>query len=231
MRIDCYHKTGAYHETRGESCQDVVKYACIAGYDVIAIADGVTSCENSAEGAEIACRAFEDFISREQGNVFEFPDEKLAYLFMEHVMYFLETETGERGMNLQSYASTILGAAVERKSGRAFLLNLGDGTAFEVGTLGMKICVPPKRYRGCPCLTTTKDAYRLAEIRRAEIMVGEGLLLCTDGFTDVYNSRNTIRESLMESLSNYRWDELKKKLESINNMDDCSYVALIRNRD
>ena len=186
---------------------------------------------DAAEGAEIACRAFEDFVAREQGNVFEFSDEKLAYLLMEHIMYFLETESGKKGVDIQSYASTITGAVVERKSGKAILLNLGDGTVFGTGLCGVRIILPPKRYSGNPCLTTTKDAYKAVEVKKVEIMMGEGLLLCTDGFMDVFNGEDTIRKSLEGSVKTYRWDELKKSLESIKNVDDCSYIVLIRDRN
>lgn len=230
MRIDCYCGTGAYHESKGETCQDVVESVEVGDYEVVVVADGVTACANAAEGAIIACKAFEDFIAREQGNIFRFSDKKLAYLLMEHILYFLETESGKQGLDLQNYASTIIGAVIEKKSGKSILFNLGDGTVFELGTYGMKICMPPKRHRGNPCLTTTKDAYKAVEIKRTDILMGEGLLLCTDGFTDIYNDGVATKKSLMGSIASRRWDELKESLKSIKHVDDCSYVVLIRDR-
>ena len=110
------------------------------------------------------------------------------------------------------------------------MLNLGDGTAFELGAYGIKICMAPKRYRGNPCLTTTKEAYKAVEIKRTDILMGEGLLLCTDGFTAIYDANDTRKKTLTGFIVSHRWHELKESLESIKHVDDCSYVALIRDR-
>lgn len=230
MRADQYIKTGAYHAARLEECQDRVFFTESARFAVAAAADGATACEHSGTGAEIACGAVGDFLEREGKNIFHYPDEKLSYLLVEHILYFLETETGKTGQGLQSYASTVAAACVDQKTGRTVVVNLGDGATFFIHENAFQMLLPPRRFRGHPCLTTTADAYKAVEIKRIWLGPGDTLLLCTDGFLHILETDRIRGGTVRNRIAAGEFSEVEQLLEAAAEKDDCGYIAVTRIR-
>lgn len=230
MRFDSFCKTGSYHLSRGAACQDAVRYGVYEDFAVAAAADGASACEHAGEGAEIACRAFVDLAAREQARLFGFSDRKLAYLLTEHILYFLEAETGKRGGALQDYASTITGAVMERKTGNAILVNLGDGAVYQAGAAFVTQLLPPVRFGGRPCLTTTKGAHQAMAVRRTGVLLGEGLFLCTDGLLEALRGERSRAARLLAAMESLRTETLRSILDAADTVDDCAWAAIIRDR-
>lgn len=225
MEMSKFCKTGAYHLKNGEVCQDKAGYFETKDYVIAVIADGVTACEKSDEGADIICRAFISFVLDEQENVFVYSKEKLAYLMIEYLLYCLEIETAKKGDAIQEYASTIAGVVVDRRNRKAVIINLGDGAVFTFSSSRMLEQLEPKRINGKPCLVTTKESYKAAEIKRLEVKFGEGLFLCTDGFIEILERRGKDLDA-KELIVGYDFSRLQMKLQLHDTMDDCSYIAI-----
>ena len=225
MRCREYRKTGQYHTLRGESCQDMTAIQETMTDLFAAAADGATGCRRSGTGAELACRGAADFYEREKERVFEYSDEKLQYLLKEHILYYLERETGARGAELQEYGGTLMTVFSEKDSGRTVATNLGDGCIFLLADGRLRTVLPPKRFGGRPCLTTTEGAERAAETRRFTLQSGASLLLCTDGFLQFLNGEPERRTCLQEALVRWEFGALEQLLEASPEPDDCSYLA------
>lgn len=230
MRTDQYIKTGAYHAARLEECQDKIFFTHNSRFAAAAAADGATACRYSGKGAEIACRAVGDFLERESKNIFDFSDEKLSYLLVEHILYFLETETGKTGRELQKYASTMAAAYVEQKTGRTIAINLGDGAAFFTRGNEFQLCLPPRKFQENPCLTTTEDAYKAVEIKRLNLDFGDTLLLCTDEFLRVLETDLRQGGAMRDRIAAREFNQVGQILDAAAGKDDCSYIALTRTR-
>lgn len=228
MRTRQYLKTGRFHQMNGQECQDRTFVREKDGFLFAAVADGATACSRSGTGAEIACRGAADFFDREREQVFDYPAEKLCYLLTEHILYFLETETGGRGEALHDYASTILAAWIETETGRTLLVNLGDGCILRSDGKDCDMLLSPKRYHGNPCLTTTEGAYRAMELRQTVLSMREMLLLCTDGFLHFLRAEPERLSVLAQPCGSRELASLEQKLEASAEMDDSSYLAIWR---
>lgn len=227
METHHYLQTGQYHIERREPCED---YACVCEtkrFAAVIAADGATGCLHGKKGAETACRAVAGVIEAEGENFFSFPEEKIKYLMLEQILYCLEEEYGISGQELQEYGSTLLFACMDKRTGRTFLWNLGDGGIYGLTKGSMVTLLPPKRYRDAPCLTTTENARQAVESRVVNLTVGQSVLLCTDGMIGLLRS-NLMFQKMGEMLRDGRWEELDEKISRLTYHDDCGYVFLKR---
>ena len=188
------------------------------------LADGATACEKGLEGARLSCESMSKVIKQEGSEFFNYPKEKLAYLLTEHILYYLECNKTE-GCDIREYGSTFAMVFMEKKTGRTVLVNLGDGAIISVTESGFSYLLKPKRYRGNPCLTTTKGAREAIDIAVCNLALGDSILMCSDGFLD-----QMAKEDIASLLNSYDIEGLKRKLSLIENEDDCSYISFTRER-
>lgn len=224
MIINTFSKTGTYHRKLKRKNQDYLYN--IEGKDFLAImlADGATACEKGLEGARLSCESMSKVIKQEGSEFFNYPKEKLAYLLTEHILYYLECNKTE-GCDIREYGSTFAMVFMEKKTGRTVLVNLGDGAIISVTESGFSYLLKPKRYRGNPCLTTTKGAREAIDIAVCNLALGDSILMCSDGFLD-----QMAKEDIASLLNSYDIEGLKRKLSLIENEDDCSYISFTRER-
>lgn len=224
MVINKFSKTGTYHRKLKIENQDYL-YS-VDGKDFLAImlADGATACEMGLEGAKLSCESMAKVIKQEGSVFFNYPKEKIAYLLMEQILYCLECNKTE-GRDIREYGSTLAMAFMEKKTGRTVLVNLGHGAIISVTESGFSYLLRPKLYRGNPCLTTTKGAEKAIDIAVCNLALGDGILMCSDGFLDQMK-----KEDIASLLNSYDIDGLNRKLSLIENEDDCSYISFTRER-
>ena len=224
MVINKFSKTGTYHRGTNRENQDYV-YS-IEGEDFFSImlADGATACEKGLEGARLSCESMSKVIKQEGSEFFNYPKEKLAYLLTEHILYYLECNKTE-GCDIREYGSTFAMVFMEKKTGRTVLVNLGDGAIISVTESGFSYLLKPKRYRGNPCLTTTKGARKAIDRAVCNLALGDSILMCSDGFLD-----QMTKEDIASLLNSYDIEGLKRNLSLIENEDDCSYISFTRER-
>ena len=189
------------------------------------LADGATACEKGLEGARLSCQAMAQVIEQEGTVFFNYPKEKIAYLLTEQILYCIECNKHE-AYDLKEYGSTFALVFMEKKTGRTVLVNLGDGAIITAdGENNYSFLLRPKRYRGNPCLTTTKGAERAIEVSVVNVSLGNMLLLCTDGFLEMLKN-----DDVVDRLNNSDFDGLNRVLLSKENSDDCSYISFTRRR-
>ena len=224
MVINKFSKTGTYHKERRRENQDYL-YS-VDGKDFLAImlADGATTCEMGLEGARLSCESMAKVIRQEGSIFFNYPKEKIAYLLTEQILYCLECNKTD-GCDIREYGSTFAMVFMEKKTGRTVLVNLGDGAIISVTENGFSYLLKPKRYRGNPCLTTTKGAGKAIDIAVCNLALGDSILMCSDGFLD-----QMAKEDIASLLNSYDIEGLNHKLSLIENEDDCSYISFTRER-
>lgn len=224
MVINKFSKTGTYHRDTNRENQDYV-YS-IEGKDFLAImlADGATACEKGLEGARVSCETMAIVIKQEGSVFFNYPKEKIAYLLMEQILYCLECNKSNI-CDIREYGSTFALVFMEKKNGRTVLVNLGDGAIILVKEKGFSYLLRPKRYRGNPCLTTTKGVEKAIDIEVCNLALGDSILICSNGFLD-----QITKEDIAYFLNSYDIEGLNHKLSLTENEDDCSYISFTRER-
>jgi len=224
MKTESFKKTGSYHKSKGEACQDVVRCAEYGTLFAAAAADGVSACRLGGTGALLACQAALDFARCEGDNVFTYSAQKLAFLLMEHVMYFLEREANTNNQPLSEYASTLSAAYISEKTGETRLVNLGDGAIFTVRDDTIYLESAPIQFRGQPCSTATKDAYRFFDVRSSVLQNEDALLLCSDGFLHAMKTLAQSGKTLEDAIHAHTVSDFKTALRQCREPDDISYI-------
>ena len=102
-----YTKTGQMHERTGIENQDHGAFLINDRYCFAVIADGATACLHSAQGAALACQAALTYADAYMDQLWQFPEEKIAYLFWEEIRNRLLQEANTHGHRPEDYASTL----------------------------------------------------------------------------------------------------------------------------
>lgn len=226
MEYHYYQKTGAYHIATGASCQDAFLNVEDSTYSLIALADGVSACKYGKAGAEKTIEALWDFIRTEGDNVFLHSPQKLTYLLLEHVLYYLELASLSKTADIKEFSSTLAFACIEKKTGRAVVGNLGDGRIIGFMENTVKQISVPTRYTNKPFVTTSKYANKAMVVQYYDLSLGDSILLGSDGFTHALLALDRRGFSISEVLENFEFCKLDKYLEEYPEADDCTYVAV-----
>ena len=225
MKVYRFTKTGQYHQMLGKENQDYICSLENGKFLAIMLADGATGCRKGMEGAKLACEALSRVIETEGNTFFKYPEKKAAYLLTEQILYWIEQHKGNEE-DLTEYGSTFLLVLMEKKTGESVLINLGDGAAISEKDHRLRYLMEPRRINGDTCLTTTKSAEQVMEIKKKRIALGECVILGSDGFLEM-----TTDEQIYEALKERNPEQLNQKLQDAKNMDDCSYIAFVREKE
>ena len=225
MKVYRFTKTGQYHQMLGKENQDYICSLENGKILAIMLADGATGCRKGMEGAKLACEAVSRVIETEGNTFFKYPEKKAAYLLTEQILYWIEQHKGKEE-DLTEYGSTFLLVLMEKKTGESVLINLGDGAAISEKDHRLRYLMEPRRINGDTCLTTTKGAEQVMEIETKRIALGECVILGSDGFLEM-----TTDEQIYEALKERNLEQLNQKLQDAKNMDDCSYIAFVREKE
>ena len=230
MKIYEYTKTGTYHLQRREGCQDRTLFFDDKKYSLTVIADGVTSCVKASQGAESTCMAVKDFFMIEGNRAFRYSPEKLSYLLIEHILFWLEKRAEKEGADVREYASTVAACFMDKKTGETLALGLGDSVCCRIRDNKTEQIIMPRRFHGHPCLVTTTGACKAMTVKLLETIVEDTLMLCTDGFADALNQDGAGIGSIDYLIRQGDFKELNNRLDNLEIRDDCSYIALSRTR-
>ncbi|MBR2257750.1 MAG: protein phosphatase 2C domain-containing protein [Blautia sp.] len=235
MEFHVYRKTGSYHKRHQLPCQDVVRSGRKGRYGIITAADGVSSSVSGKEGAELACEAFEDFVKREGSALFKYKKEKLAYLLIEHILYFIEKKisetTGikdrkEMEKRLPDYACTFLAVCMDNATDEAVILHLGDGAVYSFFGGRERRILSEDLFSDTPCFVTTQDACRMMKVEKRVLKKGETIFLCTDGLEDAFSSHGEEGKRLKEAAVHRKLSVLNRIIDHADWADDVSYAML-----
>lgn len=221
MIVHSYSKTGAWHQKQNRGNDDRLQFWENDRFAAAVVSDGASCCSMASVGAELTCRAAVDFLQIEGERLWTYDDRALVYLLTEHVLYYLERESGQSGLPISEYAGTLMTAFLDKQSGEAILVSLGDGTVFGTQNPGVRVLLQPRQFGGRPCLTTTKNASAAMQILRISFAPGESLVLTTDGFGGAGK-----RKQITEMLSAGNWAGLSELLDRSDAADDCSFLAV-----
>lgn len=224
MLIEKFSKTGTYHKKAGIENQDCIYSMEDKDYIAIMLADGATGCSHGREGAEIACEAVKQIINTERNRFFSYRLEKISFLLLEHILYFLEQRIPQNE-DIAEYGSTFSLAYMDKKTGRTVLVNLGDSAVIQTSDKGCSILSEPKRHHGSPCLTTTIGAENYVRAYEYSCPYGYSIMLCSDGFWT-----QLISTELTDLLNNNDLKNMEKLLSELETEDDCSYISFTRCR-
>lgn len=223
MEVCHYSRRGGIHAGRGEENQDVYRIWEGEEYFAVGLADGCSSSARAREGAETALLAVGELIAQEGPSFFRGPERRIRCELCRQVSGFLRAASRREGALLSDFASTLMLGFMERDTGRAVVLSLGDGVVLKLRRPHPDVVLGPLRIEGCPCLTTTREAPQFCALQRLQLAYGEGILLGSDGFWAQRSCTDLAGQILQQDFTG-----IDRALDSSVPADDCTYVAFTR---
>lgn len=224
MNINIFTRKGIYHKDIQKENQDYVYAIDEKDFLAIMLADGATACEMGLEGAKLSCHAMMEIIKHERDVFFNYTKQKMAYLLSQHILYCIECNKSVEH-NISEYGSTFAMVFMEKRTGKAVSINLGDSAVIIVTEKSWFYLLEPKRYQGNPCLTTTEGAEKSMGITVFNLSLGDSIFIGSDGFLEQLRNEETL-----SCLCLYDIAGLNKILSLAENEDDCSYISFTRER-
>ena len=221
-----FSKTGSHHLERKEGNQDVVTHEENERYAVITLADGVSSCTNGREGAEVAAREMTRLLFHKAEHFMEFPEETIAELSLAHVKWELRKCAEQLNVDIDELSSTLCSALYDRKTRKLLLINLGDGLIITGSKKGCAIPSMPSDSRNGCYVTTTPEAEKKMKVRKLDAGVYESIYLCSDGAWRNLFDRSHMRQEVQYMINNNRSVQLGDYLNNMEPFDDCTFVSM-----
>lgn len=224
--INEYSRTGMLHLASNEENQDAIRFGQTNDYAIISLADGVSSCKEAKCGAEIASQVVTDLLLKNGALFFELDEKQIAEFVLEHVLYELKEKSREENIDENEYSSTLSSVLVDKKRDRILCFNLGDSLIMSIGNGKSRILsMPSDTFDGC-CVTTTKNAASVVDVKKMKNHQGNTVIILSDGAWQSLFMGNKLKAELKEMLDVSDIAGLKAYLDSQECPDDNSFVCL-----
>ena len=221
-----FTKTGSYHLERKEGNQDVVTHEENDRYAVITLADGVSSCTNGREGAEVASREMTRLLFHKAEHFMSFPEDMVAELSLAHIKWELKKCAEQLNVDIKELSSTLCSALYDRNTRKLLLINLGDGLIITGSKNGCAIPAMPSDSRNGCYVTTTPEAEKKMKVRKLDAGVYESIYLCSDGAWHNLFERSRMCKEVQYMIKNNRTEQLGDYLGRKETYDDCTFISM-----
>ena len=221
-----WSKAGTRHRKEGLENQDVVLQGSTGRFEVVALADGVSSCREAKKGAEIACGAILDLLLQKGEYFWKFEQKKRAELIVEHVFYKLKEAAEKNGVAVEELSSTLAAVLLDKQTKQLLYFNLGDGMLLAVRPECCKILfVPADSAEGCP-VTTTRGAASVVQTEVLDASALQSVVLCSDGAWQLMFKQGRLKAECAGLLQGASFTQLGQYLDEQEGMDDYSFIVM-----
>lgn len=219
-----YQKTGKYHIANRTDNQDAVLEAESVTAKIIVIADGVSSCLNGRQGAEIACKAVSDIMLNETSYIFSSSSEKIAGLLSAYVYKKLSEVARADNQPVESYSSTLSFVCHNKINGKTMTFLLGDSLIYMISDGEPALACKPKLLDDCKTFTTTtKNVSEAIEINVCTHTSKVRYILATDGAWGTFYSCGILSDKFEQAVKE---EKIIDYLEEQQCNDDCSIIMM-----
>lgn len=204
--------------------QDVITHGQNDEYEVIALADGVSSCKKGKEGAEIACKTVSDIFLNCGRLFFNYSRKKTANIVLDEIKRNISIAAKHDNEPSDSYSSTICFVCLEKRTGKIISFQLGDSHIFLLSKDGCDAINAKGAYELCFTTYPDADEYTFIDIFHTDNI--QGLLLCSDGAWKLLYNKNILNPEILHAIKHLNFEIFEAFLKNKNNTDDCSYILL-----
>ncbi|MBQ6738232.1 MAG: protein phosphatase 2C domain-containing protein [Synergistaceae bacterium] len=224
MIINSLNKPGIYHKSKNIKNQDFVLSDENEKFCVIALADGVSSCKMSGEGAEISCKTLVKLFL-ERGNFFFNSDiHRYKREMSELILSYILSELAKKSDNIKEYSSTISSVIYNKENNKILCFNLGDGIIISNKCDKAEIIIKPYQNDDGCCVTTTVNAEFAFDIEIFDFASMDTIMILSDGaWKPIFENKNF--SFIQNGIS---FSELNNYLDSIKCLDDYSYISITK---
>lgn len=215
-----FSRIGKHHD----AIQDYTCHFEDDNYICIVLADGVSTCARSGEGARVAADALLNMLSRKASDLLDLDDDTVKDYTLKHVVYELNKTASAAGEDVIAYSSTLAACLYDKREERYLVFSIGDSMVMAMGygrtnLLGM----PDDSTSGCP-VTTISDAPKYTRIIRGDGNY-EMFMVLSDGAWRELFDRNRLKDEAQAILNECDIKALEKFLQQQDPFDDYSFIA------
>lgn len=220
-------ESGAFHKRQQEMSQDIVKVFENDRIEIVAVADGVSTCSRSRQGALIAVDETILFIRSQYDRITMLPDGWTATLVRRIQRKLLGRAALVRAA-YEDYSTTLMVAVREKQDNKLFWFSIGDGLILLEKDNCFRIV---SRYtgsgRGCPVITT-KGIDTFIQEHTLHLSDNQSVLLMTDGAWEHLIPSRYISNTVQDELTGMDFKTISESIQSKNPEDDWSVVIMGR---
>ena len=213
-------KVGRFHRENGLLNQDSIK--CLQTEDLVlgVLADGVSAAQNGGEGAAITTETVAKFLLNNGKKLFCLSEEHLKTAVLNEVLSALKEKAV--GDDVEQFASTLVFSLFQKSQNRLMLFTLGDSKIYLLSSDGCKPFAENllKELK----FTTSKDAFKSAELKIVSAEDIKGVMLCSDGAWRTMYSNGVMLPSLFTAGKTFELDAFKEHFEKQDCYDDMSVI-------
>ncbi len=217
---------GFYHVQECVPNQDCILAGTVNNYRVAVLADGVSTCRCSGQGAFLACSKTRSFLLNNAEDVFEYDKESIAEYIVDSVYRSLCEVSNVNGDAPADYSSTLSAVLYDRRSHRLVCFHLGDGLILLANRKGCRaLCIPGSRINGT-AVTTTIGAHKVSVVVKEDISFDKHVLLCSDGAWENMYRKGFLKNEPLKYITKGRFNALDNYIRNTHPNDDYSYIAM-----
>lgn len=218
---------GRHHNFNNACNQDSVMYSENKRFCAMVLADGVSSCSESAKGAEIVCSALTQYLLKHGERLFCMQNYEIAGCITSHILYKLDmTSKKEMKNDINEYSSTVACILCDRKTRKMLYFSIGDSLIIATKCNKCSIVAMPSDSRNGCYVTTTENVSSLAKVGIIETDEINSVIICSDGAWRLMYSRNRLDQNIKSLLIAQNYSGLKNILIKKERYDDCSFISV-----
>lgn len=221
--VEAYSKHGA--EKTAAQNQDFTYSQSTKDIDFVAVADGVSQCELSKEGAEFVCKTAATAVIDEADYLFSIPCEKAAALLVRYFQSQIKQLASENNTDARKYSSTLSFICRHKKLGKIMTFNLGDSCIYTIDSKkSIRQLNISNSFYTATISTMTSGAEAETVVNIYDESEFSSVLLCTDGFWKLMEGNRKNGKGLKEAIRNRDVAYLTEFVDNVCNPDDCTFL-------
>lgn len=228
--MNCMSLAGSHHNYDNDFNQDSIMYGENERFCAMVLADGVSSCSESAKGAEIVCSAVTAYLLKNGERLFCIHEYEIAECITSHILYKLERVSTEELNDIEEYSSTVAFILCDRNTRKMLYFSIGDSLIIAVKQSNCSIVAMPGDSRNGCYVTTTEDAPAMAKTGIIGTENINSIIICSDGAWRLMYNRNRLHQDIKSLLIARNFTALKDILTAKERFDDCSFISVDLNK-
>ncbi|MBQ6118712.1 MAG: protein phosphatase 2C domain-containing protein [Clostridia bacterium] len=221
-------RTGERHLQEKKDNQDVAFVKSDGNITFAAVADGVSSCKNGAQGARVACEKLYEAMTKESRYLFGLKEESVAYLIVSYLQSEIGALADREGEDAMSYASTLSFLCIDEARNLALSFSVGDSfmSAVMKDRRVKAIGHPPEPSPDLICTTMTTRAYEDSAVTFLDMNDVASVLICSDGAWRAMLQKKETNQQVMDYVVKNDTEGLDRFFGSAGSRDDCTCMLI-----
>lgn len=224
--VNYFSVAGKHHEYKKENNQDAFLYRQEDEYFAMALADGVSACKYSKEGAMIVCEAVVYFLLKHSKRLFLMDKAEISSSLLSDVLYHLRKVAENNNHDIDEYSSTLACVLYDSQSRKMLYFSIGDSLITANKSDDCYIVAMPSDSRNGCCVTTSFNAFSTAKVGIIDVESASSIMISSDGAWHLMYRRNRMYQNIKEIILKHEYDKLKETLLEKEKFDDCSFVIM-----